>query len=274
MRGQDTAAREIFSSMLKKLPYSAFERDAFVRTAEVALSVANRRDLFMWMRLHLNRFVPHDLALCQVLPVQAGSIVAHVFHSTPLADDLHHGLCRSGDRLWVALREGWLKGGRRATSLRLKDLASSPEAQGLRQAGFEQLLVHGVDASARLRPEALFAFASTTPQAHAEEAHCAGLDLWMPYLHACAVRSLTGDDGRPVSAGRAAPKLGGASPLTAREIQVLTAVRDAKRTVEIGEQLGISPLTVKNHLRKIMEKLGARSRVHAVAEAMARQIIS
>ena len=62
--------------------------------------------------------------------------------------------------------------------------------------------------------------------------------------------------------------------LTARELQILRAVREDRRTQEIAETFGISPLTVKNHLRKVMAKLGARSRVHAVAEAMARQIIS
>ena len=61
---------------------------------------------------------------------------------------------------------------------------------------------------------------------------------------------------------------------TERELQILRAVREDRRTQEIAETFGISPLTVKNHLRKVMAKLGARSRVHAVAEAMARQIIS
>jgi DNA-binding CsgD family transcriptional regulator len=56
-------------------------------------------------------------------------------------------------------------------------------------------------------------------------------------------------------------------------LEVLRAVRSALSNVEIGEKLGISALTVKNHLRKIMRKLGARSRVQAVAEAMSRQLI-
>jgi DNA-binding CsgD family transcriptional regulator len=62
--------------------------------------------------------------------------------------------------------------------------------------------------------------------------------------------------------------------LTGRELQILAAVRDAKRNAQIGELLGISPLTVKNHLRKIMRKLNAGNRAQAVAEAMSRRLIA
>ena len=72
----------------------------------------------------------------------------------------------------------------------------------------------------------------------------------------------------------AEPGAGRANLLTARELQVLEAVRGARRNSEIGVALGISPLTVKNHLRKIMQKLGARNRAHAVAEAMSRRLIA
>ena len=89
----------------------------------------------------------------------------------------------------------------------------------------------------------------------------------MPYLHAATMRALH-------SAARSSDAEAAACGLTAREIQVLQAVRQARRTDEIAVQLDISPLTVKNHLRKIMGKLGARSRLHAVAEALSRHIIS
>ena len=62
--------------------------------------------------------------------------------------------------------------------------------------------------------------------------------------------------------------------LTERELEVLRLVATGKNNREIAKDLFISENTVKNHVRKIMGKLGARSRVHAVAEALSRQIIS
>ena len=37
---------------------------------------------------------------------------------------------------------------------------------------------------------------------------------------------------------------------------------------QISEKLGISALTVKNHVQKILRKLGAANRAQAVAKAM------
>ena len=50
--------------------------------------------------------------------------------------------------------------------------------------------------------------------------------------------------------------------------QVLCWVRDGMNNQEIGVQLGIGPLTVKNHVQKILRKLGAANRAQAVARAM------
>ena len=43
--------------------------------------------------------------------------------------------------------------------------------------------------------------------------------------------------------------------------------------MEIGTQLGISPLTVKNHVQKILRKLGATNRAQAVARAMSMSLL-
>ena len=51
-------------------------------------------------------------------------------------------------------------------------------------------------------------------------------------------------------------------------------MREARQNAEIGRALGISALTVKNHLRSIMKKLNARNRAQAVAEAMSRRLIT
>jgi DNA-binding NarL/FixJ family response regulator len=51
-------------------------------------------------------------------------------------------------------------------------------------------------------------------------------------------------------------------------------VREGKSNVEIASLLGISALTVKNHVQKILRKVGAANRAQAVAKAMEAQLLS
>jgi DNA-binding CsgD family transcriptional regulator len=59
-------------------------------------------------------------------------------------------------------------------------------------------------------------------------------------------------------------------PLTVREAQVISWVARGRRNREIAEILFISPATVGKHLEHAYAKLGARSRVEAVAALRAR----
>jgi two-component system response regulator DesR len=59
----------------------------------------------------------------------------------------------------------------------------------------------------------------------------------------------------------------GASPLTARELEVLEAARDLATVAEIAAAVYLSSGTVRNHLSVIIQKLGARNRVDAVRMA-------
>lgn len=52
--------------------------------------------------------------------------------------------------------------------------------------------------------------------------------------------------------------------LTTREIQVLRGVADGLSNELIGHRLHIERLTVKSHIHRILQKLHANNRAHAV----------
>jgi len=62
--------------------------------------------------------------------------------------------------------------------------------------------------------------------------------------------------------------------LTPRERDVLRLLADGKTNEEIGAALTISPQTVRTHVQKAMEKLGATTRVQAVATALRESLIT
>jgi DNA-binding NarL/FixJ family response regulator len=63
-------------------------------------------------------------------------------------------------------------------------------------------------------------------------------------------------------------------PLTQREREVLRLLADGMSNEKMGAELFISPQTVRTHVQKAMEKLGAQTRVQAVATALRESLIS
>jgi DNA-binding NarL/FixJ family response regulator len=63
------------------------------------------------------------------------------------------------------------------------------------------------------------------------------------------------------------------APLTPRELEVLVLVAEGLSNSEIAETLFVSSHTVKTHLSHILDKVGARDRVHAVIYAYEAGII-
>lgn len=61
--------------------------------------------------------------------------------------------------------------------------------------------------------------------------------------------------------------------LTRRQAEVIGHVAMGETLEEVGKALYISRNTVRTHLKDVLERLGARNRVHAVAIAFEKGIL-
>ncbi len=64
-----------------------------------------------------------------------------------------------------------------------------------------------------------------------------------------------------------------ADALSNREVEVLQLLADGLSPTEVAKELFISPNTVRNHLAKVYDKLGAHDRTQAVVEGLRRGVI-
>jgi len=64
------------------------------------------------------------------------------------------------------------------------------------------------------------------------------------------------------------------TPLTPKEVQILTHVAEGNSNKRIANILGISEQTIKNHVSAILRKLNANDRAHAVFIAICNGLIS
>lgn len=80
--------------------------------------------------------------------------------------------------------------------------------------------------------------------------------------------------GSMLAAGLRSGPADSVSELSGREIEVLRLVSDGQSNKQIGEQLGLSALTVKSHLARVARKVGTGDRAEMVAMAMRAGVIS
>jgi DNA-binding NarL/FixJ family response regulator len=96
-------------------------------------------------------------------------------------------------------------------------------------------------------------------------------------VHAEMIRAIhTVNSGKRLVPPEVAEKLSEYFPqiaLTPREVEVLSFVAQGLANKDIAERLGTASGTVKMHVQKILEKLGAADRTHAVTIAIRRGIL-
>jgi DNA-binding NarL/FixJ family response regulator len=77
---------------------------------------------------------------------------------------------------------------------------------------------------------------------------------------------------QPVDAPVARPPI--TEQLTARELEILGLISHGLFNREIAAHLVVSEETVKTHIHRLLAKMGARSRAHAVAIALRHRLVT
>jgi DNA-binding NarL/FixJ family response regulator len=142
---------------------------------------------------------------------------------------------------------------------------------------------HGLDVLAKIRklsdPPRVLIVTSHEGDAMVARALVAGATGFVskstdgPTLIAAVISASRGVKIVSASLGRKIVANQGFPGLTDREAEVLTEVSRGLGNREIGETLGCSEKTVKNHLNSIFVKLDASDRTHAVMIALERGLI-
>ncbi len=246
--------------------------EVLLRVMETAPQVCRRHQFFVWTQADFQRWLPHKVSICGSYDREQAEVVLDVFNSFPLPEDVTHGLKNFRSELVVAALAAWRRGLSRGVVLSLSsDVPVDALTAVLMAMGYDQILVTGLSRPGR--PDELESFFMfTQPHASYGPAELQAMDMLLPSMHMVYQRvSLTerhmrtGRNTSALSPGQAQLK---ASHITDREREILMWVRDGLSNQQISEQLGISALTVKNHVQKILRKLGASNRAQAVAKAM------
>jgi transcriptional regulator EpsA len=243
------------------------EMEYLFRIIDSSTSIFLRHQFFLWAQGELQSLLPHGLLICLFDEGSGQPISIDRFSRTNISEVTLSELCRPDGGVVFRVMSAWNAGKNRPVLLcpyNATTLAYRQFASDLKRDDLERMAAHGMfDANGRTR--SLFTF-TQIPIALTER-HAYFLELLMPHMHMALVRMLFHERHQHGTAAGKTKKL-----ITDRQTEILRHVQMGKSNDEIAHLLNISPLTVKNHIQKILHKLDVSNRAHAVAKAMSLKI--
>lgn len=241
------------------------EIEYLLRIIESSTSILRRHQFFLWAQGEVQSLIPHAMLICIFDDGAEQPICVEKFSREYIDEVQFAELCRPDIGIIFRIMSAWSAGKNQPILLCPQNpyrAAYRHFATDLQQGNLDRVAVHGTfDAGGRTR--SLFAF--TKVSGALTERHAYFLELLMPHMHMALARMLFHE--RQSQHGSAVWK--SRKLITDREAEILRHVQTGKSNEEIACLLNISPLTVKNHVQKILRKLNVNNRAHAVAKAIA-----
>ena len=244
--------------------------EGLILNLDAALRVHTRPHFFSWTQGVLQSLVRHEVLVCalrngQPLAFRAEAYSTHAANAGAFSDAFAQDTGATPN-----LVRGWEENGFRPLAIDLGEggpFAAGALARELLRIGASRVLVHGThDPSGQAA--SLFLFASQPTTIRPRQDYFA--ELVVPAMHVAWLRTqLVRNEG-----GAGPKAAAAANPLTAREKEILGWIYLGKSNYEIGAILKISPLTVKNHVQKILRKLDVVNRTQAIGKALELRILN
>lgn len=257
------------ASVLEEPP--ALEAEAILLNMEAALRVYTPAHFFAWAQGALQHMIRHEVLLCALRKGEQSLAQVESFSTVVLDPEVFSQGCRQAPRFGETLIRAWEENFFHPVSRDLDAgsvLADCDLGRQWLDLGVTRVLAHGLhDAEGRML--SFFIFACREPSDGPVELH--RLALLVPFLHAAWLRTKVSLAGGKRPGAAPAP---GRDLLTQREQEVLRWVCLGKSNIEIGMILGISALTVKNHVQEILRRLNVQNRAQAVGKAYSLHILS
>jgi|KBSMisStaDraftv2_1062788.scaffolds.fasta_scaffold02853_8 transcriptional regulator EpsA len=244
--------------------------ESIVLNLDASLRVHARAHFFSWTQGLLQSLIRHELLICTLCLGKPPAFRADGFSMTVPEPAAFSDVFMRDTGVAPALLKAWEEKRFQpvVVDCAAGTLGSGAFTRELERIGATQLLVHGVQ-DADGRALSLFAFACRPGSAGPRQTYLA--QLLAPSMHAAWVRTQL---QRRAENGGAGERAGGGSILTVRELDILKWIYLGKSNYEIGAILKISPLTVKNHVQKILRKLNVVNRTQAVGKSLELRLLN
>jgi transcriptional regulator EpsA len=244
--------------------------ESIVLNLDASLRVHARAHFFSWTQGLLQSLIRHELLICTLCLGKPPAFRADGFSMTVPEPAAFSDVFLRDTGVAPALLKAWEEKRYQPVIVDISNvsLGSGAFTRELERLGASQLLVHGVhDADGRAL--SLFTFACRPGAAGPRQAYLA--QMLAPSMHAAWVRTQL---QRRAEGGGAGERPGGGSILTVRELDILKWIYLGKSNFEIGAILKISPLTVKNHVQKILRKLNVVNRTQAIGKSIELRLLN
>jgi transcriptional regulator EpsA len=228
-----------------------------------SFTVQKHVDFFKWLQGSVSKVLPHDVLVAAWGDFATGDLN---FDVSSNIDDIRTQKLIDAPGVFAYLmsnlHQRWLDNGERWFRINFFDAeginTQSPTAFTRKLVGMNSLLVYGVR-DTRGKNDCIYVFFDRAREFQVQHSV---LGLLMPHVDAALRRVESVETPSSDEELMGELHVGG---LSDREHEILHWVKTGKTNYEIGMILTISPNTVKNHLKRIFQKLDVSCRAQAVA---------
>jgi transcriptional regulator EpsA len=249
--------------------FDPFELESVMLNLDASLRIRARHQFFAWTQGTLQSLVEHQLLICALHSEAPARFHVDSFSTVPVEPTHFSELFRQDVFLVPHLIKSWEENHSQVINCEAGNggqFAGSALARELTRLGASHIVAHGThDANGQLT--SFFTFACRPGSIGPRQAYY--VELLVPLLHSAWVRTQVNWQAKSAGARPAVTSF-----LTPREREILEWIYRGKSNIEVGMILKISPLTAKNHVQKILRKLGVLNRTQAVGKALALRILT